>query len=93
MRFVAVSGYAEVVAELGDSDEVNAARLALLTFAQTYPDRGKLVPDTSVRVVKTRSHPGYAALRLFYRVEGEVLYLLELAPYDELDDDDFVRKS
>lgn len=88
MQFVEASGYAASVAALGDSEEVHAARRALLAWVETYPDRGELVARTRARILRSRSYPGYAALRLIYRcdLKEDTVYLYRLLPVDELRD-------
>lgn len=84
MIFVLMRGYEESVAALGDSDEVHAARRALLAWVAEHADRGQTVPGTSARVVRTRSQHGCSALRLIYRHEADTVYLYRLLPWDEL---------
>lgn len=48
------------------------------------PERGHAVDGVGVRVLHCRAYGEYPALRLFYGYNDEVLYLLEVAPFDEL---------
>jgi hypothetical protein len=93
MEVLSVIGYDESVEALGDSDEVHAARVALLLHVQVYPDRGEPMEGLNSLVAKTRSQPGMAALRLVYRVEGETILLYDLSRYDELAEGHTLRSS
>lgn len=58
------------------------AQLALYLAAR--PHCAPPMDGSEFHVLHTAAHPELPALRLYYRFDDEVLYLLEIEPYDPL---------
>lgn len=84
-RLVAVAGFYDAVAALGDTPEVTLVVEALIARAHGRPEAAATIAGYSARVIKSQSYGDYPALRLVYRVQGETVYLYDIGPYDELE--------
>lgn len=85
-RLIAVAGFHDAVAALGDSAEVTLVVEALIARAHSHPEAAPMVPGFSARVIKSQGYGNYPALRLVYRLEGDVVYLYDIASYDPLEE-------
>ncbi len=74
----------ESLAKLHDSEETVSTVKALLLRAVNYPQSAPTLRDNDIRILKTRSYGAYPALRLFYAIDAEAVYLLYIEHYDEL---------
>ena len=64
-----------------------AARLIgeLGLYLAEKPEHGSAVAGVGVSVLHSRAYGEYPAVRLFYGYNNNVLYLLDVAPFDELE--------
>lgn len=85
-RIVTAPGFDLSVAALGDTAEVRQIVKALIARAERQPENAPKLAGLEARVVKSRSYGTYPAIRMLYRVEGDTIYLYEVAFYDELTD-------
>lgn len=93
MSVVKLTGYAEAVAALGDSEEVLASLAALLRFVEVQPDRGAWVEGAGVQVVSTRPQISFAPLTLYYKVFRGKVHLVDVCRYDELSNEAPLRHT
>jgi hypothetical protein len=83
-RIVEVPGFVESVAALGDSPDVSEVVRAMIRRATDHPFASPKIAGLEARVVRSRSFDRCPALRLLYRVEGDVVYLYFIRQYSEL---------
>jgi len=57
----------------------------LARYLAEKPEHGSAVKGIGVSVLQSRAYGEYPALRLFYGYNDKVLYLLDVAPFDELE--------
>lgn len=77
-RIIAIEGYEAAVAALGQSAAAKRSLAAALLRLEPDPGRWPEIPGTSARVIRTHKHPELLSLCLYYRVEGEVVYLYDV---------------
>jgi hypothetical protein len=82
-QVTALGAFYESLASLGDSEETVSVAKALVVRAGLQPERGELLRGLRVRVWKSRSFGPYPALRLFYWIDGNTVYLLSIERYDD----------
>ena len=90
---VNVPTFGESVDAYAQTPEARAVVAMLVQRATARPESAPPMPGTKVRIIRSYSHPGYPALRLFYSLKGETVYLIEVLPWDELTDDLESRKA
>jgi hypothetical protein len=81
---VAAAGFYRSLAALGSSPAVSLVVDAMIDQIGLRGDEAPVIPGTSARVIKTTSYGDVPALRLVYRVHNDVIFLYDLAVYDEL---------
>lgn len=81
---MAVDAFYESLALLDDSEENVRVVTALLLRAATRPENTAPLPGLHMRVLASRSKGPLPALRLFYWIGDENVYLLWIEHYDEL---------
>lgn len=73
------------VSRLGDSGEILLLIEHLIARIERWPELAPVVANTKgTRVLRTRSSPAFPPVRIFYRAEGERIWLLKVTIYDEL---------
>ena len=78
----------ESLFNLDTSEATVHAGSLLLLRATLHPESAPAMPGMGIRVIKTRSYEGFPALRLFYWIDDEDIFLLEIERYVEGYDDD-----
>ena len=81
---IARDTYYESLAALEDSDAVAEVAKALLVRVANRPELGMRIPSSRLMVQKARSWNAEVAMRLYYYLTEDTVYLLYLEAYDEL---------
>jgi hypothetical protein len=64
----------------GSFETVEAYKVLMLRLA-AHPERGRLLPDMSVRVMKTEGYGPFMPLRIYYELDDETVHLLKVDTY------------
>jgi hypothetical protein len=72
----------------GTSEETARLAKALLLRATTYPENEPPLPGLRIRVAEEHSPDGRSAVRLFYWIENDRVYLAHIEPYDGDEDEE-----
>ena len=84
-RVTAIPAFYESLFRLDVSEATVRAGTALLFRAAARPASSDLMPalGNGIRVLKSQSYGGFAAIRLFYWMDDEDVLLLDIERYDE----------
>ena len=82
-RVTAVAAFYESLATLDESQETLEVFKTLMLRVATDPERGPTLPGMSVRVMKTRGYGPFPPLRIFYWIDDDTVYLLEVDVYGQ----------
>ena len=80
-RVIAEDRFYDSLVALDDSEETMQAVKALLMRVADHPERGPSFPGLELRMLKTGGFSGFTPLRLFYWIDDENIYLLQIEPY------------
>lgn len=80
-----VDAFGDALAALGNASETVMIVEALVARASRHPGPVRNPPDRELHVLRSRSYQSYPALKLFYSVDAEAVYLLWIEAYDELE--------
>ena len=83
-RVVRTESFVQSVAALNDSAESRLVLETLILRATRWPHTGALVEGTAARVLRSLPYGHFPAVRLVYRVAGDVVYLYRADYYDML---------
>ena len=77
-RVIAVDAFLESLAKLDKSEWTVAAFRTLALEIATAPENGLTLPRKTIRVIRTKGRGPFPPLRLYYWMDDEALYLLDL---------------
>ena len=85
-RVVEVPAFAESVAAYVRTREARTVAMMLVKRAISFPEAAPTLPGCHLRVVTSTTFGNYPALRLFYSVADDAIFLIEIGPWDPLED-------
>ena len=85
-RVVEIPVFGKSVAAYARTPEARTVVAFLVKRATSFPEAAPALPDCNLRVATSTSFGSHPALRLFYSVEEEAIFLIEIGPWDELED-------
>lgn len=83
-RIVRTESFEQSVAALNDFAESRLVLDMLIMRAMKWPHTGEQLAGTSAWILHSQPYGNFPALRLVYRVDGDVLYLYRADHYDLL---------
>lgn len=73
---------------VGTSEEIARLAQAVIARATTFPENEAPLEGLRIRVMEENSADGFSAVRLFYFVEDDRVYLAHIEAYDDYEDED-----
>jgi len=80
--------YEEALDRLEPSEETARLAQAVIQRATTFPENEPRLEGLRIRVTEEHSEDGFSAVRLFYFIEDDRVYLAHIEQYDDYEDVD-----